>query len=189
MSIIKLKISFYYLRCLKQKVKEQEEELTKLKTKNNDVEGKAKTLAEQETDQQNREQILVEKEAEMENKTNEIEREREKLVRKADAVNKSVLNQIPNNWMTSEGHTMKTTLERTIQSIIESEDEEGMSCDEESGINTLESGHHTGMSINDQANMELGLPDDLQGIPDKDLNMELLNDNDNEGETQVRNTN
>ena len=45
------------------------------------------------------------------------------------------------------------------------------------------------MSINEQANMELRLPDDLQGIPDEDLNMELLNDNDNEGETQVRNTN
>ena len=103
------------IKCLKQKVKDQEEELKKLKTKANDVEGKAKTLAEQESDQLTREQILVEKESEMEDRSNEVEREREKL-----SVKKSVLQQIPNNWMTREGHTLKTALEQTITSIIES---------------------------------------------------------------------
>ena len=123
------------IKCLKQKVKDQEEELKKLKTKANDVEGKAKTLAEQESDQLTREQILVEKESEMEDRSNEVEREREKLAKKAESVKKSVLQQIPNNWMTREGHTLKTALEQTITSIIESEDED-MNVNEESGINT-----------------------------------------------------
>ena len=65
-----------------------------------------------------------------------MEREREKLAKKAESVKKSVLQQIPNNWMTREGHTLKTALEQTITSIIESEDD-NMTVNKESGINTL----------------------------------------------------
>ena len=65
-----------------------------------------------------------------------MEQEREKHAKKAEAVKKSVLQQIPNNWMTREGHTLKTALEQTITSIIESEDD-NMTVNKESGINTL----------------------------------------------------
>ena len=175
------------IRYLKQKVKDQEEELSKLKTKSNDVEGKEKTLAEQETDQQRREQLLVEKETEMESKNNDIEREKQKIAKKAEAVKKTVLSYVPNNWITSDGNTIKATLDKSIKSILESDEEDKMDLDEESGINTLESGHFNGTSNDDgndgtEGNME-NLPEDLQDIRDEDLNMNLLDDN--EGDTQV----
>ena len=120
----------------------------------------------------------------MKSKNNDIDRDKEKIAKKAEAVKKTVLSYVPNNWITSDGNTIKATLDKSIKSILESDEEDKMDLDEESGINTLESGHYTGTSNNDgtDGNME-NLPEDLQDIHDEDLNMNLLDDN--EGDAQV----
>ena len=141
------------------------------------IKEKEKILADQEEDQHVKERNLAEKESELANKSMDLEQEKTKLAQKAEAMKKAVLEKLPEHWKTPTGQTLRKSLKESLQSIIDSDEEDhqenGMNT-----VNTMESG--TGLSM-EQENMDLdSIPEDLQDLRDEDLAMNLLDQPDEE---------
>ena len=103
---------------------------------------------------------MAEKESELANKSMDLEQEKTKLAKKAEAMKNAVLQKLPeisSNWKTPTGQTLRESLEESLQSIIDS-DEEDIQDNGMNTVNTMESG--MGLSM-EQENMDLdSIPED-----------------------------